>query len=39
MWLMSKLRYVAKFTVIAVVLLLPPLYVAYQQYGAATYLE
>ena len=37
MFAMSRLRYATKFTLIAIVLLLPPLVVAYQQYQAATH--
>ena len=36
MWLLGKMRYAAKFTVIAIVLLLPQFWVGYLQYKAAT---
>ncbi len=36
-WVLSKLRYAIKFTIIAIVLLLPPTYVAYQQFQGATH--
>jgi methyl-accepting chemotaxis protein len=37
MWVISQLRYGSKFSIIAIVLLLPPLLVAWQQYTAATH--
>jgi methyl-accepting chemotaxis protein len=37
LWVMSRLQYVTKFSVIAIVLLLPPLVVAWQQFSAATH--
>ena len=37
MWIMSQLRYLNKFALIAFVLLLPPLVVSWQQFGAATH--
>jgi len=37
MWVMSKLRYAPKFAIIALVILLPSLYVSYQQFSGATH--
>ena len=37
MWALSQLRYLSKFTIISIVLLVPSLFVSWQQYGAATH--
>jgi methyl-accepting chemotaxis protein len=37
MWILGQLRYLNKFALVAIILLLPPLVVSWQQFGAATH--